>query len=100
MGLPRLWGKVKVRQPLSRSYRATQLGPVIRGKDDDEREPLSVDTNRAKKTKSLLSGIDTETTQTIVYYTVLLCGAFGFYRCLMPLTNFQELKLVSFSKNA
>lgn len=100
MGLPRLWGKVRVRQPLSRSYRATQLGPVIRGKDDDEREPLSVDTSRAKKTKSLLSGIDTETTQTIVYYMVLLCGAFAFYRCLMPLTDFKELKLVSFSKNA
>lgn len=98
MGLPRLWGKVRIRQPLSKSYRAAQLGPVIRGKDDDEREPLSVDTDEGKKTKSLMDGIDADTTQTIIYYALLLCGVYCFYRYLVPLTDFKELTLVSFSK--
>jgi len=98
MGLPRLWGKVRIRQPLSKSYRAAQLGPVIRGKDDDEGKPLSADTDEGKKTKSLMDGIDAETMQTTIYYALLLCGVYGFYRYLMPLTDFNELTLVSFGK--
>ena len=101
MGLPRLWGKVGFRQPLSKSYRATQLGPVIRGKDDDEREPLSggEDGGVGKNVMgSLISGMDAQTRQTIVYYVLLFCGVYGFYMFLLPLTDFRELALVSFSK--
>lgn len=101
MGLPRLWGKVRITQPLSKAYRATQLGPVMRGKDDDEREPLSAasgDGSGSKWKGSLISNVDVQTRQTTIYYALLLCGACGFYRYLVPLTDFTDLALVSFSK--
>lgn len=99
MGLPRLWGKVKVRQSLPKSYRATQLGPIIRGKDDDESEPLSARLDDRKQMgRSWMRGVDADTRQTVVYYALLLCGAYGFYRSLFLLTDFKSLALVAFSK--
>ncbi|KAK5950108.1 CAAX prenyl protease [Knufia fluminis] len=98
MGLPRLWGKVRIRHALSKSYRATQLGPVMRGKDDDEREPLSTGTDQGGAKWSLTGGMDMETRQTIIYYVLLLCGVYCFYRFLLPLTEFKELALVRFTK--
>ena len=97
MGFPRLWGKVRLRQHTSRSFRATQLGPVIRGKDDAEREPILTEDGSWKSSKSsLLARMDAETTHTMVYYLLLLTGAYSFYRLLLPMTDFKELALVSF----
>lgn len=92
MGLPRLWGKIRIRSHRSQPYKITQLGPVLRGKDDAEREPI-IDTKGARKIRSPM---DMETVHTVVYYALLLAGAFGFVHYLFPLTEFTGLALVDF----
>lgn len=94
MGLPRLWGKVRSR-PSIRPYRATQLGPILRGKDDTEREPLSGGKDSGRG--ALSSGVDADTLHTIIYYILLLAGACAFGKCLFPLTEFKTLELVDFN---
>lgn len=92
MGLPRFWGKVKLRSR-NRPYRATQLGPVLRGKDDSEREPLT--TGTTQQTSNTI-GLDRDTVHTIVYYVLLVAGAYLFGQYLFPLTDFRALQLAEF----
>ena len=99
MGFPRLWGKVRLTQHTNRSFRATQLGPVIRGKDDAGREPILTRDRSWKPSKgSWLGSMDAEIVHTIVYYVLLLVGAYGFYTMLLPMTEFKDLALVSFER--
>lgn len=98
MGLPRLWGKVKIRSHRNHPYRATQLGPVIKGKDDAEREPLT-GASQAGRVGALGGGLmDMETRQTAIYYALLITGAYLFSRCLFPLTAFTSYALIDFGK--
>lgn len=92
MGLPRFWGRVKLRTG-NRPYGATQLGPVIRGKDDSGKEPLAAEVNNDR---GALMGLDKEIVQTVVYYVLLLAGAYMFTRCLFPMTDFKTLQLAKF----
>lgn len=99
MGLPRLWGKVSLSSHAPKPYRSTQLGPVIRGKDDTELGPLSDSGGGSKKdTGSVFSGLDLRTRHTIVYYVLLLVGMYGFTQSLFPLTDVRDLALVHFKK--
>lgn len=98
MGLPRLWGKIKIRSYRAQPYKATQLGPVIRGKDDAEKEPLAKDKTTSKTWVSGGGAMDIETRHTIVYYVLLVSGAYGFGHFLFRFTEFPELALVQFGK--
>lgn len=85
-----------MRSQFSASYRAgkgrhAQTG---RGKNDSERIQLSTELNSA--TGGPLGRWDAQTKHTVIYYTLLLTGAFGFYQCFFAMTEFKDRALITF----
>lgn len=99
MGLPRLWGKISLSSYALKPYRSTQLGSVIRGKDDTESEVLTNSDGRNNNNRRLrFGGLDLRTTHTIIYYLLLLLGVYSFVQSLFPMTDFSQLALVRSGK--
>jgi prenyl protein peptidase len=82
MGLPRLWGKVRVEagQP---------IGPPNPKKEDEE---PSQSENSPKPAKPR----DQSISWTVIYYVLLFAGAFGFWKGLWPLTESGDDALALF----
>lgn len=99
MGLPRLWGKIRLRPGQARHYRTAQPSSISRGKDDWERESVLRGNNGSGSKKgNFFVRMDTDTRHTVIYYILLLAGVYGFYRYFLPLTSFPELQLINFSR--
>lgn len=87
MGLPRFWGRVRASHSVGRAA----LQPAIRGKDDTEGDPIG---------KGVGTSGGESIVPTIIYYTLLLGGAFAFYWCFWSLTDMPESALVKFDKKS
>lgn len=86
MGLPRFWGKVQIRSHFSGPYKSKSRLQT-RGKDDPVLGTPATSKN---------SRWNAETIYTVIYYVLLLIGAFSFGRYLFTLTDFQDQALISF----
>lgn len=88
MGFPRLWGKIRIRSHFQGPHKRGPRVQAVRGKDD----PLL----GRPDTESRTSRLDAETRDTVIYYILLVLGAFGFSHFLFTLTDFKDQQLVRF----
>lgn len=89
MGFPRFWGKVRVRSQFSGPHKSRNRSQVTRTKDDPVLGASDASGNGTSRW-------DLETRDTVIYYVLLVTGAFCFARYLFTLTDFKSLQLVSF----
>lgn len=90
MGFPRFWGKVRYSE-FSGPHRSKSRVSSTRWKDDPV---LGTPGNSGDETRRW----DPDTRDTVVYYILLVTGAFCFGRYLFTLTGFKDLQLVDFDK--
>ena len=83
MGLPRFWGRVRVEA-------GEPIGPP-RTKKEDEEPPRNAEPSKTQKKA------DSSTLWTASYYILLVAGAYGFWKCLWPLTESGEEALAYFN---
>ena len=76
MGLPRVWGRVGGMVVEG----GTVGGPVVRGKDDDG--------DMKRKDEEMEVGLNVG--WTVMYYVILVVGAFAWWKCLWWLTESES----------